>query len=312
MIVFMGTPELATPCLRRLAEQEAGAVLVVTQPDRPRGRSGRPQPPPVKVVAQELGLEVFQPGRVNRAEAVAKLAAAEPEFIVVVAYGEILRRPVLDLPTRGCLNVHFSLLPKYRGAAPVHWAIIRGETETGVTTMRMEEGLDTGDLLLQRKVPIAPDDTSATLAMRLAALAPEALQATLVGLRAGTLQPRPQDQAQATWAPPLTKEDGRLRWTESAPEIDRRVRGTTPWPGAFTTHQGRRLKVWEVEIVNNFSAAGGIPGEVVEIRKNQGIIVCAQSGAVLLKLVQPEGGKRIRGDEYATGRGLRVGQILGP
>lgn len=311
MIVFMGTPELATPCLRMLAEQEAGAVLVVTQPDRPRGRSGRPQPPPVKVAAQELGLEVFQPERVNQAAAVAKLAAAEPEFIVVVAYGEILRRRVLELPRRGGLNVHFSLLPKYRGAAPVHWAILRGETETGVTTMRMDEGLDTGDLLLQRAVAIAPKDTSETLARRLAEVAPEVLRATLVGLRAGTLQPRPQDPAQATWAPPLTKEDGRLRWAESALEIDRRVRGTRPWPGAFTTHRGHLLKVWEVEIVNNFSAAGGIPGEVVEIRKNQGVLVRAQSGAVLLKIVQPEGGKPIRGDEYATGRGLQVGQILG-
>lgn len=311
MVIFMGTPEPAVPCLRAVVEEESGEVLVITQPDRPRGRSRRPQPPPVKVAAQELGLEVLQPERVSTPEMVALLRQREPEFMVVVAYGQILSPEVLAVPLRGCVNVHYSLLPKYRGAAPVQWAILRGETETGITTMLMDEGMDTGDLLLQRRVPIAPEDTAGTLTEKLARVAPNLLLQTLRGLRAGTLTPRPQDHAQATYAPRLRKSDGQIQWTRPSREVVNHVRGTNPWPGAFTYREGRLLKVWQATVVENFAGGGGIPGTVVEIRKNRGIVVSTADGAVCLERVQAEGGKRVRGDEYATGRRLAVGERLG-
>jgi methionyl-tRNA formyltransferase len=266
----------------------------------------------VKVAAQELGLPVRQPARINAPEEVAALAAVQPDLIVVVAYGAILSRAVLDVPARGCLNVHFSLLPKYRGAAPVQWTLIRGETETGVTTMLMDEGLDTGDVLQQRVVAIEPTETAADLLARLAQLAPEVLRETILAWRAGALTPQPQDPAQATLAPMLRKEDGALDWTRPAAELLHQMRGMMPWPGVFTFHRGQPVKVWEAVAINNFEKAGGSPGEVVEIRTNQGLVVQTGQGVLLLQTVQAPGGKRIRGDEYATGHGLSVGERLGP
>lgn len=312
MIVFMGTPDCAVPCLRAVAEIEGGEVWVVTQPDRPQRRSQTPCPPPVKVAALGLGLPIRQPQQINAPEEVAALAEIRPDLVVVVAYGAILSPAVLAIPARGCINVHFSLLPKYRGAAPVQWALIRGETETGITTLLMDEGLDTGDILQQRAVPIDPEETAPELLARLAHLAPEVLRETIADWRAGRLTPRPQDHTQATLAPRLRKEDGALDWKRPARELVWQLRGMVPWPGVFLVHRGQPIKVWEAEAIPDFEPTGGMPGEVVEIRTNQGLVVQTGEGALLLRTVQAPGGKRIRGDEYARGRGLSVGERLGP
>lgn len=312
MIVFMGTPEWAVPCLDTVAEIEGGDVWVITPPDRPRGRSGTPQPPPVKVAAQARGLPVRQPARINAPEEVAVLAAARPDLVVVVAYGALLSPAILAIPVRGCINVHFSLLPKYRGAAPVQWALIRGETETGITTMLMDEGLDTGDILQQRVVPIDPAETALELLIRLGQIAPGVLRETIEAWRAGALVPRPQDPAQATLAPKLRKEDGVIDWTQPATDLAHQIRGMVPWPGAFTVHRGQPLKIWRAEVIPDLKQAGGVPGEVVELRNNQGVVVQTGDGTLLLQIVQVPGGNRIRGDEYARGRGLSPGERLGP
>jgi methionyl-tRNA formyltransferase len=313
MIVFMGTPDCAVSTLRALVE--AGEeVFVITQPDRPRGRGRKVQPPPVKVVAQELGLSVWQPESVNTPEAVARLQALSPEFIVVVAFGQILKPEVLAVPQRGCVNAHFSLLPRYRGAAPVNWTLIRGETETGVTTMLMDEGLDTGPILLQEREPIRPEDNAGTLEERLAVKAAPLMLKTLQGLRQGTITPRPQDHSQATYAPRLKKEDLLLRWDQPALDVVHRVRGLAPRPGAYTFHRHRRLKILRAQVADNLAdwEKGGIPGTVVKIHPRQGFAVQTRGGCVWVLEVQPEGGRPMGADEYLRGRGrMEVGERLG-
>jgi methionyl-tRNA formyltransferase len=266
-IVFMGTAELACPSLTAIA---GDVVHVFTQPDRPKGRQLRLTPPPVKVTAQQLGLPVAQPVQVRAA--VEFIRELRPDLIVVVAYGQILPQALLDIPPLGCLNVHASLLPRWRGASPIQSAILAGDTETGVTTMFMDEHLDHGDIILQRREPIRPDDTSATLHDRLAKIGAELLVETL---RLPTRPRRPQDEALVTVARKFTKEDGRIDWSKPAIEIDRQVRACNPWPGAFTGREGERLKVWKVAVVND---------------------------TVQLLEVQPPGGKRMSYDAYRRGR----------
>jgi methionyl-tRNA formyltransferase len=269
-IIFLGTAELACPSLRAIA---GDVVLVVTQPDRPRGRQLQLAPPPVKVTARQLGLPVLQPARIR--DAVEELRRHQPDLIVVVAYGQLLPPSLLELPPRGCVNVHASLLPRWRGAAPIQHAILAGDTETGVTTMLMNEQMDAGDILLQRAVPIRPDDTTATLQHRLAPLGAELLVETL---RLPAWQPLPQDPARVTYARKLTKEDGRIDWTKPAVEIERLVRALNPWPGAFTEDNGKLLKVWKVAVVND---------------------------TVRLLEVQPAGGRRMSYEAYRRGHPAR-------
>ncbi|MBI2301953.1 MAG: methionyl-tRNA formyltransferase, partial [Armatimonadetes bacterium] len=272
-------------------------------PDRPRGRSGEPQPSPVKARAVELGLEVYQPERLRgNAEAVAWLAREPADVGVVVAFGQILPPEVLALPGLGCINVHFSLLPRYRGAAPVHWAVLNGETETGVMTMHMDAGLDTGDILLTERVQIGDNETAGELTARLAALAPTVLLRTLEEWSAGRLTPIPQDPVLATYAPRLEREHGRVDWKRAAREVVNQIRGVTPQPGAVATVRGEELKIWRATL----GEGAGEPGEVLAIDGERGLLVAAGDGAVWLTEVQSPGRQRVGGAEFARGKHWRV------
>src|SRR5579871_2436136 len=243
-LIFLGTPAFAVPTLERIVEAGHQALTVVTQPDRPRGRGQHPAPPPVKETALRLSLPVYQPERVRRPEAVEHLRALAPEAMVVVGYGQIIPQSVIDLAPLGIINVHASLLPKYRGAGPIQWAIINGETRTGVTTMRIDAGLDTGDMLLKAETEIGPEETAVELGQRLAILGADLLVQTLDGLARGTITPQPQNPADATLAPLLKKEDGVIDWARPATVIHNRVRGLQPWPGASTSFRGQALHIW--------------------------------------------------------------------
>jgi methionyl-tRNA formyltransferase len=298
-ILFMGTAELACPCLEALAKLQGHELVgVVTQPDRPKGRDLKSSPPPVKIVADGLGLPVHQPMKIREAGAVEQVRAARPDVIVVVAYGQILPKTVLDIPARGCINLHTSLLPRWRGAAPIQYAILHGDPETGVTTMFMDEHMDTGDIILQRSEPIHPDDTSATLHDRLAMLGAATLVETVNLLAAGQAPRTKQDQAPATYAKKLTKEDGRIDWTKPAAQIERQVRAFDPWPGAYTFLDDLMLKVWKVEAVPQ------TPGTLGQANAS---VVTTSEGALKLIEVQPAGGKRMSFDAFARGHKVADG-----
>src|SRR4051794_5331661 len=243
-VAFLGTPAFAVPTLERTVAAGHEVAAVLTQPDRPRGRGQQPAAPPVKEAALGLGLPVYQPERVRRPEAVEHLRGLGVDAMVVVGYGQIIPQVVIDLAPLGIINVHASLLPKYRGAGPIQWAIVNGETRTGVTTMRIDAGLDTGDMLLKGETDIGPGENAVELGKRLAVMGAELLVETLDGLAAGTILPEKQDSAQATYAPLLKKEDGRIDWSQPAATIHNRVRGLQPWPGAYTTFRGQTLHVW--------------------------------------------------------------------
>ena len=302
----MGTPEFAVPVLEALADAHR-VVGVVTQPDRPAGRGRRLAPSPVKQVALEHGLMLSQPHSLRTPEAVAQLSAWRPEVIVVAAFGQILPQDVLDIPPHGCLNVHGSLLPRWRGAAPVTAAILAGDEVTGVTIMQMDAGLDTGPVLAQREELIAPDDTQATLEKRLARLGAELLVETLVAYLAGSLLPRSQSDEGATYAGQLRKEDGWLDWSRPAVELDRRVRAFTPWPGAFTMWRGRRLKV--LRAVPLPAWRGGVsPGTVVALAG--GVVVATGEGALRLEEVQLAGKRPMDIGAFLRGQRDFVGSVL--
>ncbi len=305
----MGTPSFAVPTLTTLAEAGHEVVLVVTQPDKPRGRGMKLAPPPVKEKALELGISIFQPERVKVPEAVEILAGMAPDAVVVAAFGQILPKTVLDIPKLGCFNVHASLLPKYRGAAPINWAIINGEGTTGVTIMKMDAGMDTGEMLLKEEEPVLPDDTAGTLTDRLSMLGARMMVRALQELEAGTLAGTPQDNAQATYAPMLKKEMGSVEWSRPAVELERLVRGLDPWPGAYTTLHGTVTKIWKAAVKGE--GAGSLkPGEVIAAGK-EGILVDTGSGALLLKEIQPSGGRRMKAHEYLSGHPVKVGERLG-
>ena len=294
-VVFMGSPAFAVPTLRALA-QAYPIVGVVTQPDRPAGRGRKLTPPPVKVVAQELGLPIMQPRRLKAPEAMEQLRAWAPDLIVVAAYGQILRPAVLQLPRYGCINVHASLLPRWRGASPIQHAILAGDEVTGVTIMLMDEGLDTGPILSQRSIPIEPDDTGATLSLKLAHLGAELLLDTLPTYLSGTLQPRPQDDSQATYAPLLKKEHGRLDFARPAEELARQVRAFDPWPGTFMEWPGGMLKVLRAEAVSTSS-----PGAGVRLIYQGFPAVGTAEGILVLRQVQPAGKRPMAGDAFLRG-----------
>ena len=306
-IVFFGTPDFAVPSLRALLESDDEVVGVVCQPDRPAGRGQQLSAPPVKVVAVQAGVPVLQPDKVRTPEFLDALRQWAPDLIVVAAYGRILPKPVLDLPPHGCINVHASLLPKYRGAAPIQWAMLRGEPETGVTIMQMNEGMDTGDIRLQRATPIAADETYGALQARLAVLGAEALRAALTSLKAGTLPRLPQRDADMTLAPMLSKEDGRIDWSQAAADIARRVRALHPWPSAFTVLDGKLLKIHRAH--PTAPAAVAEPGTVVTL--DDGIAVATGTGTLVLDEVQLEGRKRLSAAEFARGGQVRIGSRLG-
>ncbi|RMH06013.1 MAG: methionyl-tRNA formyltransferase [Nitrospirae bacterium] len=308
-IVFMGTPEFAVPSLNALLHSPHQVVGVVTQPDRPKGRGQAMVAPPVKRVAQAQGLPLLQPERMKDPEVLRQLEQWRPDLIAVAAFGRILPQAILQLPPRGCVNVHASLLPRYRGAAPIQWALINGEQETGVTTMLMDQGMDTGDILLQQVVPIAPTDTAVELSHRLAQVGGDLLIQTLEGLETGTVVPKPQDHEQATLAPLLTKEDGRLDWSHSAIAIANRIRGLSPWPGCFTFLDGQRLMIWNVRIVPESASAHGepaAPGTIVHVGKAE-FTVTTGDGLLAVTEVQPANRKRMSAAEFVAGHRLIPG-----
>jgi methionyl-tRNA formyltransferase len=306
-IVFMGTPAFAVPSLEALLKSEDQVVGVVTQPDRPKGRGQEVIPSPVKVVCQREGIPVLQPLKMKAPEFLEALQKWNPDIIAVTAFGRILPPAILTLPPRGCINVHGSLLPKYRGAGPVQWAIIRGERESGITTMLMDEGMDTGAMLLQERVVIRPEDTSGTLAPRLAEVGGRLLVETLRQLKAGTLTPHPQDHSLATMAPLLKKEDGLIDWALPARDIANRVRGLSPWPGAYTYVNGERWILWQVAV--NEESRGGTPGTVTKVTKDR-IDVATGDGTIQILEIQPSNSRRMSMAQYLAGHRLVEGISL--
>lgn len=289
-VLFMGTPTFAVPSLRGLVAAGYDVAMVVTQPDRPAGRGGQLTPPPIKVAALELGLAVIQPPKLRPPEVVAELQAVGYDLAVVAAYGEILRPNVLTIPAHGNLNVHASLLPAYRGAAPINAAILNGDSTAGVTIMLMDVGMDTGPMLASRAIPIQPEDTTGTLTPKLAMLGAELLIARLPRYLSGELQPEAQDDALATYTRPLHKDDGRVDWTQHAARIERLLRAYDPWPGAFTTWQGKRLKLIAVNVPSpDPSLAGRGDAGTVYRRADGEIAVVCGNGELILQAVQLEG-----------------------
>lgn len=304
----MGSPEFAVPSLRALAARHEVA-LVISQPDKPAGRGGRLAAPPVKVAAEELGLPIAQPRSARTGELRDALIDARAELAVVVAYGKILPRAVLEAPPRGCLNVHGSILPRYRGAAPVQWAVIHGEPETGVTIMQLDEGMDTGPTLLERRVAIEPEETAGELLARLAPIGAAALLEAIEGLAAGALRPAPQDHARATHAPMLTKADGAIDFAGPAGAVAARIRGVDPWPGAHAVLRGQPVKLFRARAGDAGPPAP--PGTVIAIDAAGARIACG-AGSVVIRELQAAGRKRLTAAQFAAGRGIAAGDVLGP
>lgn len=306
----MGTPESAVPSLKRCVDDGHEVVAVWTQPDRPAGRGNKLKAPPVKEFALERGLAVHQPSKIRTDEAFTLFSEHDVDVVVVVAYGRILPAAFLHSPRRGCVNVHFSLLPKYRGAAPVNWALVRGERTTGVTTMLMDEGLDTGPVLLQRETEIVEHETAPQLLERLSHTGADLLGETLARLH--ELTPRPQDDSRATLAPILKREDGLIEWTFDAADIERRVRGFQPWPGAYTFFNGRRLVVWRAQALPAINDSRPDP-RIGILNPIHGELFVGCGGGTVLRLeeVQPEGKQRMSARDFANGARLVGGEQLG-
>ncbi len=307
-IVFMGTPAFALSSFLALAPSEE-IIAVVTQPDRPKGRKGILAAPPIKTVAISKDIPIFQPERLRKSkETIEILRGLDPDLIVVVAYGQILPEAVLQIPRLGCINVHASLLPKYRGAAPIQWAIIHGALETGVTTMKMDAGMDTGPILLKRSLKIAADETSETLSPKLADLGASLLLETLSELKKGRLIPVPQESRLATLAPLLKKEDSWVRWESKTLEIYNRWRGLFPWPGTTTFYKNSRWKITEMA-VGGQNIRVGKPGELLRLSE-KGLEVATRDGYILIKRLQPPGKREMTPTEYAAGHPLELGTVL--
>ena len=307
-LVFMGTPEAAVPTLRRCLEDGHEVVAVWTQPDRPSGRGNKLSAPPVKEFALEHHLTVHQPAKIRNEEALNLFASHGADAVVVVAYGRILPATFLRTPREGCINVHFSLLPNYRGAAPVNWAIVRGESRTGVTTMQIVEELDAGSILLQRETEIGETETAPELMSRLAPLGADLLSETLE--RLASIVPREQSDEKATFAPVLNREDGLVEWSFDAAQIERRVRGFQPWPNAHTTYNSKRLIIWRASVVEDEEKSGR-EGEIVEAHNDDLIVRCGDGTLLRLVEVQPEGKRRMSVRDFLNGTHLQPGERLG-
>ena len=304
--VFMGTPDFALQTLQGLIDAGCNLIAVYTQPDRPKGRGKQLAAPPIKELALQYNIPVYQPLKLRQPEAVAELEALAPDLIVVVAYGQILPKSVLDIPRYGCINVHASLLPRYRGAAPINKAIIDGETETGITTMYMDVGLDTGDMLVKKTLSIGPQETAGELHDRLAVLGRETMAETLQQLCAGTLQREVQDDDQSTYASMMKKEDGRIDWNRPAVEVHNQIRGLDPWPGAYTSLDGELLKLARTSPEDT---AGGNPGSIISA-DNNGVRIACSTGTLLVKELQLAGRKRLPAADFLRGCPLEPGLLL--
>jgi methionyl-tRNA formyltransferase len=304
----MGTPQFAVPTLEALAASGHEVAAIYTQPDRPKGRGRQVAISPVKEAALRHSLEIRQPERIRRPEIVAELSGLRPDVMVVVGYGQIIPQAIIDLPPHGIVNVHASLLPKYRGAAPIQWAIANGESVTGVTTMLINAGLDTGDMLLKAETPIGPEETAVDLADRLAPLGAELLLNTLDELRAGTLKREVQDDSAASYAPILKKEDGYVDWGRPAQEIYNRCRGFLPWPGTYTTFRGQVLHIWRSKPANHIDS--GFPGSVRSAGRRL-LVSCGQGTTLEIEELQLEGRRRMSAEAFLNGHRVTTDDILG-
>ena len=304
-VIFMGTPDFAVGTLEAVVKAGHEVVLAVTQPDKPKGRGNAVQFPPVKEKALEYGIEVYQPKRVREPECVAHLRQYEPDMIIVVAFGQILSTEILQMPKYGCVNVHASLLPKYRGAAPIQWAVINGDRVSGVTTMRMDEGIDTGDIIEQAEYELAPDETGGSLFDKLSALGGSMILSTLKGLEDGTITRTPQGESETSYAKMLTKEMGHIDWTKDAASIERLVRGLNPWPSAYTSYAGKTMKIWAADVAD-------LPGErtpgKIHVTKNQ-LFVETGDGVLDVKELQLEGKKRMDTASFLRGFQMEDGSF---
>lgn len=308
-VLFMGTPDFAVPTLERLVSDGHHLVGVITQPDRPKGRGKKVTAPPVKVKALELELPVYQPLKVKDPEFVEVIKNLKPDVIVVVAFGQILSKAILEIPRYGCINVHASLLPKYRGAAPIHWSVIDGEKETGVTIMKMEEGLDTGPMLLKEAIDIGKWDTTGMIHDKLAMLGARLLSQAMELINSGQAIYIEQNHEEATYAVLLKREHEEIDWSRPAEEIFNQIKGLDPWPGAFTKLNGESLKIWSAEpFVTPFQ---GRIGEIVLVKPEMGIVVATGLGHLLITQIQPPGSKRMKTVDYLRGHSIQVGQFLG-
>lgn len=317
-ILFMGTPEFSVPTLSCLAASEHEVIGVVTQPDKPKGRHGTVQYTPVKARALELGIPVYQPPRVRAAEFLEVVRGLEPDVIIVIAFGQILPQALLDIPRYGCINIHASLLPRYRGAAPIQWAVIDGEKETGITIMQMDAGLDTGDMLKKLVIPIAEDETGDSLHDKLMAAGGPLVLETLREVEAGTAVPVPQT-GESCYARMLEKSMGDVDWTRSAEAIERLVRGLNSWPSAYTSWKGKTLKLWKAAVVPEYAeqtetagaseTADAVPGQIVGL--GEGIRVKTGAGILEIRELQLEGKKRMEAKEFLRGARIQVGELLG-
>lgn len=306
-VIFMGTPDFAVPSLEALLTKHE-VVLVVTQPDKPKGRGKKMVPTPVKACALEHGIPVLQPEKVKEPEFVEQLRSYEPDLIAVTAFGQILSEPILEMPKYGCINVHGSLLPKYRGAAPMQWSIIDGEKVTGITTMYMAKGLDSGDMLLKAEVEITDEDTFATIHDKMAVTGANLLLDTLDQLEAGTLERIPQDHDAATYAPMITKETGHIDWSKNRQDIINLIRGLNPVPAAYTIYEEEVLKIFGA-VISDVQADGAANGEIVAMVK-KGFVVKCGDGCLLITEVQARGGKRMMTDAYLRGHAMKEGILL--
>lgn len=310
-IVFFGTAEFAIPSLKELIASQHKVLALVTQPDRKRGRNLKVQPPPTKVIAEAHGIPVYQPEDASGGMSVEYLKSLKADLFVVIAFGQILKKEALDIPKISAINLHGSLLPRYRGAAPTNWAIMNGDKVTGVTIIKMNERMDEGDIILKREVSIEPDDTNITLNEELSALGAKALMEAIGSLGSGNATFEKQNKAEVTMAPKLKKEDGLIDWKKQAQVIHSRVKGLMPWPGAYTVCGPKKLKILNTELITYPYRDGRVPGEVLDVVKGIGIVVNTGSGAIVIRYLQLEGGKALDADSFLRGHKLSVGDILG-
>lgn len=304
----MGTPQFAVPCLETLVNGRHEVIGVFTQPDRPSGRGRKINITPIKEKALSYNIPIFQPDTLKDAEVFRNIEKLDPDIIVVVAYGQILPKGILQIPEHGCVNVHASLLPKYRGAAPINWVIINGERSTGITTIYMDEGLDTGDVLLKKEIKIYEDETAGELHDRLMNLGAEVLDETIDLIETGKTQPIPQDHKRASYAPMLTKEHGRIDWNKPAGEIKNLIRGTVPWPTSYTAYDGKTVKIWKSSVIN--SSKDYKPGVILEVKKDC-ILIATGQDVLSVEELQFSGRKRMSVNQYLIGNNIETNKILG-
>jgi len=316
-IIFMGTADFGGPVLEKLADSRENKIAVITQPDRPQGRGRKILPTPIKKIALDKGLEVFQPENINDEESLKRLKEFNPDIILVVAYGQILSRHILNIPKMGCINIHGSFLPKYRGAAPINRVIINGEKETGITFMFMNEKVDAGDIIFQEKIDIFPDETCGELYYRLSALSADSLPKLFKKIKSGKIEGIPQDIKLVTFARKMNKEDGKIDWSDKGEKVYNLIRGTIPYPGAFTYYQGRKLKITRTRFLEDYQdeadtgSGSPKPGRVVKIEKDAILISTGDKGIIkILKLI-PAGSKELIANQFVNGYKIKAGDVLG-